>query len=267
MNITVIRVTPKHAARLLSNNTGNRRLDNNRVRRYANEIVKGQWKTTGDTIKLGRDGRLLDGQHRLAAIVEANTPVTLAVADGIDHDVFDVLDSGKNRTIGDVFNIAGVKSANVTAAVSRMLILFDAGLNPNDGHTSSVVSKSDLLDFALANEDRLAEAVQHGNFVYSRVGGSQSAWGTFWYNTAAVDPEGVVEFTEGLVSGANLSTGDPRLALRNHLTLHQNTNRVAAAVIYQRVYNAWAEGRKMTRVAPVKFGDMPPTPVRRKVKA
>lgn len=261
MQLSLTKVTPKQAAAMLSNNDGNRRLDPKRVRKYAAEIKKGQWKTTGDTIKLASNGRVLDGQHRLAAIVEAGTAVTVAIAEGVDEKVFDVLDSGKARTSGDVLKIAGVKSSTATATLARTLILLDAGIDPADSHNGSVVSKTDILEFALANEAALLAAVQIGNNVYNRVGGNWTGWSSFAYRTAAVDPEGLAEFIDGVVSGAGLAHGDPRLGLRNHLAQRKPANRATSVVAYQRAYNAWAQNRQMSRIKPVEAGELPPQPV------
>lgn len=267
MKITTTTVTPELAEKLLAGNVNNRRLDTNRVRKYAHEIRSGQWKTTGDTIKIGSKGRVLDGQHRLAAIVEAKTPVTVALATGVDDDVFDVLDTGKSRTAGDVLRIAGVKSASVTGTVAKMLILLDAGIDPNDSHAGGLVSRTDILKFALANQDDLLAAVQRGNTLYNRVGGNWSAWATFSFVTGKVDPEGLEEFTDGVVSGAGLAQGDPRLALRNHLAARKPGDRVMSATTYQLVYNAWAQNRRMSKIKPVTPGELPPAPVARVKRA
>jgi hypothetical protein len=267
MNINLTKITPKQAAQMLAKNTGNRRLDPKRVRKYASEMARGQWKVTGDTIKLADDGRVLDGQHRLAAIAEAGSTVTVAVATGVDADVFDVLDSGKTRTSGDVLKIAGIKSASVTATVARMLILLDAGIDPNDSHSGSVVSKTDILEFAVKNEAALLDAVQRGNILYNRVGGNWSAWATFCFLTSAVDPEGLGEFVDGVVTGIGLSHGDPRLGLRNYLAQRKPTDRVMSTTTYQRAYNAWAQNRKMSRIKPVEAGELPPEPVMRVKRA
>lgn len=267
MNIELTKITPKQAKQMLANNVGNRRLDPKRVKRYASEMLRGQWKMTGDTIKLSSDGRVLDGQHRLAAIVEAGSPVTVAVASGVNADVFDVLDSGKSRTSGDVLKIAGIKSASVTATVARMLILLNAGIDPNDSHAGSCVSKTDILEFAVKNEVALLDAVQRGNILYNRVGGNWSAWSTFCFATSAVDSDGLIEFVEGVVTGAGLTPGDPRLGLRNYLAQRKPTDRVMSATTYQRAYNAWAQNRRMTRMKAVEPGELPPEPVVRVKRA
>lgn len=247
MNITINNITPTKAARLLRANTGNRRLDTARVRRYAREMSAGQWQLTGDPVKVAVDGRLLDGQHRLEAVVASGVTVRMAVATEVPDDVFAVLDSGKNRTHGDVLQMAGIKQGSVTATVTRCLLVLEAGLPPTT-EAFKLVSRTDILRFATENTEALAAAVQRGNALYNRVGGNWSAWAVLCYRTAQVDPDGLAEFTDGVLSGAGLAEGDPRLALRNHLAGRRPSDRVESAATYQRVYNAWAQNRRMKTV-------------------
>jgi hypothetical protein len=76
------------------------------VNRYAQDILAGRWKEdTGEVIKVSKSGIVLDGQHRLYAIVKANTPIFLHIAYGIDDSVSDVLDTGSVRSASDVFKL------------------------------------------------------------------------------------------------------------------------------------------------------------------
>ena len=68
--ITLETITPAQAAEWLKGNTVNRRLVLHHVERLASEMLAGEWRITGDCIKLNGD-RLLDGQHRLQAIVQS----------------------------------------------------------------------------------------------------------------------------------------------------------------------------------------------------
>ena len=53
------------------------------------------------------NGVLVDGQHRLAAVIEADVPVELTVFTEVGEGTFDVLDTGKRRTAADVLAIEG----------------------------------------------------------------------------------------------------------------------------------------------------------------
>jgi hypothetical protein len=62
---------------------------------------------------------LVDGQHRLAAIIEADLPVQMTVFSDVEPDTFDVLDTGKRRNVADVLAIEGERSTTMPAAMMR----------------------------------------------------------------------------------------------------------------------------------------------------
>jgi hypothetical protein len=72
-------ITPAKAAELLESNTNNRPLSRATVRVFADAMQRGEWKTTHQGIAIDTNGQLVDGQHRLAALVEADVPVKLTV--------------------------------------------------------------------------------------------------------------------------------------------------------------------------------------------
>jgi hypothetical protein len=59
---------------------------------------------------------LIDGQHRLHAIIQANVPIKSYVVRSITKEAFSVLDSGIKRTMGDEFTFAGEMNAIALAA-------------------------------------------------------------------------------------------------------------------------------------------------------
>lgn len=114
-------ITPYQATMLLKGNTDNRTLNQNRVTRYANDILKNMWvEDTGELIKISKTGKIIDGQHRLVAIIKAGIGIHLHIAYDIQDDVFQVIDSGKPRSAGDVFKIAGVKNYNNISAIIQL---------------------------------------------------------------------------------------------------------------------------------------------------
>jgi len=63
-------ITPTHAKYILDNHNPNTcKMRAEAVKRYAEDMAKGNWKLNGETIKVTPNGQLLDGQHRLAGCV------------------------------------------------------------------------------------------------------------------------------------------------------------------------------------------------------
>lgn len=111
-------ITPTMAQEYLSKNTSNRRVKQPLVIQYANDMFAGRWKEdTGEAIKITIDGRILDGQHRLLAIVKSKVPVWMHVVLNVKEEVFDVLDTGSSRNATDVFLVKGIRYDNIIPSI------------------------------------------------------------------------------------------------------------------------------------------------------
>lgn len=120
-------ITPDIAAAYLEKNQGNRTVSNAAINKLAADMRKDRWQLTGDAIRFDRDGRLIDGQHRLMACVRAKASFKTVVMYGLDPNAQDVIDSGKARRAADVLSIRGSTHANQLASALRMLIEYKAG--------------------------------------------------------------------------------------------------------------------------------------------
>lgn len=117
-------VTPELAQKYLERNTINRPINKSRVQYYAEQMRKGQWLLNGEAICFVRGGALANGQHRLHAVIESHTPTHFLIVRNCDPNSFVVYDSGKNRSISDVFSIEGIPNAvNVSAIINKYLLL------------------------------------------------------------------------------------------------------------------------------------------------
>ncbi len=73
-------VTPEMARQWLSDNAHNRKINPNRVAELCQKIQEGFWREKGPAIEVTETGHLLNGQHRLTAIVQSATAVRLRVS-------------------------------------------------------------------------------------------------------------------------------------------------------------------------------------------
>lgn len=125
-NVEVI--TPVVAAEYLrAYNVGNRNPNKGQVAYYAKMMQAGEWELNGESIKFSApcpEIRLLDGQHRLMACVEANVPFETLVVRDVEEKTFDTLDQGWLRKKGQIFKIADIPNAtNIAAAINRYLTM------------------------------------------------------------------------------------------------------------------------------------------------
>lgn len=151
MRMTVELVTPEIALRWLAMNQSNRPISEDLVKRYAEDMKAGRWKTTHQGIAFDASGLLLDGQHRLRAIVRAKIGMRVVVFRDCDRESFDRLDTGRKRTAADALAIDGADSARAVAAIARSIIVF--------GFKDTSVTDSFVVEFARERRDELAEYV------------------------------------------------------------------------------------------------------------
>jgi len=123
------------------------------VNRIADEIKRGRWHLNGDTIKFATSNDVLDGQHRLWAIIEANTAVESYVVTGIDREAFSTIDTLRApRSAGDVIALAGCQRyRNVAAAALVWLIRYQRKVIENYREPSNRVENADVQDAYIEN--------------------------------------------------------------------------------------------------------------------
>lgn len=79
IEVTLQDVTPEMAAELLARNRNTRRLDPAWVHELSLRILEGSFELRKDGIDLDIEGNLINGQHRLSAIIEAGKTVPIYV--------------------------------------------------------------------------------------------------------------------------------------------------------------------------------------------
>jgi len=127
MRIVLEVITPDLAKKWLEKGMRNRSLIDARVRMIAADIIKNRYRVTGDPIRLDTRGKLIDGQHRLAAVVLSNRSIGSYVAYDCDPKIIPVIDTGKNRTLSDVLKIKGYGHSPILSAIIRKVWQWENG--------------------------------------------------------------------------------------------------------------------------------------------
>lgn len=123
-NLTKIIVTPQQAEMWLAENHSRQRAIREAVvNMYASDMVDGSWdESIINPIRFTKGGKLIDGQHRLKAVVVANKPVTMWVQFGLDDDAFESIDIGAKRTPADILGGENSKyGASILANIAGIL--------------------------------------------------------------------------------------------------------------------------------------------------
>lgn len=121
MNTLVKKVSPAEAAKLLEGNTRNRAINQRAVNRYAAAMQRGEWKVGNDAICVGPDGTLLNGQHRLTAVVQSGVTVELLFREGVDPDDLKAMDQGHKRLGTDIATLLGHPISRAQGKQLRLL--------------------------------------------------------------------------------------------------------------------------------------------------
>lgn len=99
--IKTILLTPEEASKYLERNNDNRPINRKNVNKYVKAIKEGTFVPTGDCILIDKYGNLLNGQHRLTAIVETGIPVYIDIKYGVEPDVKFIINEGRPTTTTD----------------------------------------------------------------------------------------------------------------------------------------------------------------------
>jgi len=101
-------VTPERALNWLDNaNTRNRKISDSYAQKLARDMRAGRWMLTHEGIAFDPHGVLLDGQHRLWAVVLADVPVRMHVWFDVTPESLMVINSGRSRSLADNLRLGG----------------------------------------------------------------------------------------------------------------------------------------------------------------
>lgn len=155
----VAEITPDIAEQLLKGNYDNRKVVPSKVKAYASDMIGGRWQVTTQGISVAKNGRIIDGQHRLLAVKRAGIPVKMVVNTNVSEDNYNVFDIGIKRNNATIFNIDDKRVAQV---LNRIAINsgFSGGdcsfgvLEPIMHHGSELRKTTENLFFLLGSGHR-----------------------------------------------------------------------------------------------------------------
>lgn len=205
----VITMTPELASHYLSNNPSNRPMSPRRVSQFAAMMANGQWALNGETVVISATGRLLDGQHRLAAVVEHGHAVPMLVVTGALDSTFSTIDIGAKRTAGDILSISGFSNTKTLGTAAGIVYRLFHGMASND----AVLAPSIL---AVAERyPSLSTWAKQTDATSNIMSGAALTTACFYLDVFARRPALADALFHGVKTGEGLLRGDPILAFRN----------------------------------------------------
>ena len=159
-------ITPELAKNILENNNINRKVVKANLSFLTREMKDGRFVYNGESIIISSLNNLMDGQHRLMAIIASGKSIYMNLVQGVEEIAMATIDTGATRTAGSVFSIANVSSSNNMASmVKRIMEKIDTE-RITDSSGTIKLSNQELLDFYNNDSERLLSMFGFCNNLY-----------------------------------------------------------------------------------------------------
>lgn len=247
--LEVVTITPEMASKLLELNNLNRPLSDGHVKRISDQIRNGKWKFNGDTIKIATTNDILDGQHRLWAVVESNMPIDTIIVHGVERDAFATIDTiRKPRSVGDTLALKGLlRHRNIASAALQWLIRYQRGCLTEYKAPKHRIENSDVED-AFEHHPQIAQAAERA--VKLRGLANPSVMGFFYYILINQNQELAETMMKVLEDPSNVSVSDPFFRLRSYFVSdhHKRKDPVVTIALAIKAANAAYRNETVTRL-------------------
>lgn len=241
------------AAALLAASHVNRKLREGHLQKYMKQMQEGRFVWNGEPLIFDQGGRLLNGQHRLTAIVRTGVSCEMSISGGVSVEQFATMDTGAVRGGTDVLSIGGFNyRPNTLAASIRIVLFLEGGGTSRSFHA---VTNNDMLNAG----ERLWPEIEPWTLDLRDFNQSMlplsMAWALGVILTRSANQTLVSDFLQAISKGDGLVAGDPRLTLRERLIRDAKTKYFSGEVgklrrlhMVARAWIAYMEGRSLSRI-------------------
>lgn len=267
MQVTQVLMTPEMASGILANNKRNRNFREAKSEVIAADIRAGRWMLTPQTISIASNGILLDGQHRLTAIIRSGMAVPVMLATDCPPECFAAIDTGDSRTPGDLLKIEGASNYNYIGAIIRVVYFYNNYPNNVWNHNLGALSKQQLLEIYKSDPAGWASAAKQASANPKTAFLNVTAVGAllYLYSSAKAprqdDAIAINDYLRLYRTGEMLSNGDPILAFRNWQVANHKIAYVkkpqTQLACHIKAYKYWRDGAQLKCF---KVPQVPPMP-------
>ncbi len=152
-------LTVELAEALINANAANRTVSEEEVAKHVRNFLANRWKFNGDTWRIDRTGRFIDGQHRCHAFQRLNKilaeaglePFTMPifVVRGLAPEARSTIDLGRKRSLADELKMLGFKDTGNLASWINLVWKYQqygGDLREAEGRTLGSPSIPELLE-------------------------------------------------------------------------------------------------------------------------
>ena len=241
LSIEEVQISPQMAKSwLVDNSLLQRSVSRLTVEAFARDMKAGAWQLTHQGIAFNEEGILVDGQHRLHAIVMSDTTVTMLVTRGVALEVTGPIDIGRKRETSFLMG----RSGKWVAAVTELGRLATAMLG------SAKATPAWISEIYAAHKESMNAVFPLFN-TNSKTPSSVIAACAYAY---LLNPDKVLSFVVQVRDGELLTRGDPAFGLRNWLVSHRGRLGSAHEVTFATL-NCIAHEMKKSKLASVYTGE------------
>lgn len=245
-------VMPEMAQEILARTPERQRaLNRAHVNRLAADMRAGLWRLNGEPIIVAADGTLIDGQHRLRAVVQSRCAIEMLVVIGVDPACFTTIDMGRARSSADLLSMDGVADPKYASGVAINMLRIDRCFQR--GHVATdVFAKREILAYVHANAHAVALGVRVAHALH-RVCPTPTAVGAAhaWLRRQShADEDRLYSFFEQVRTGEMISKGDAAFAFRQKFCLGKRSEHspVEMALLYVRAGRRFLLGKRTERL-------------------
>lgn len=263
-------VTPSLAETLLTRNNKNRPVNNANVNKLAYAMTNGEWLFNGSLLTFDMHGNLLDGQHRLMAVIKSGKSVPFKISTGFKSEVFSTIDINKVRSSSDILAIAGVSNYQLCASTANFIFQFMRGsINDSASKSSRQLSRpnkglthKELLKFVEVKPN-LKTSVEYQLSIRKQQPMAilpAHVVSGFHFLFSEKDEDLATTFLNQLLVGDKLSNESSVYHLRNILIKSKmdSTKRIIHSDMIKLVVNAWNLFKKGKKVKSLSIPDTLP---------
>lgn len=247
-------ITPEIAEEILENAAAkgykNRKLRKGVVDVYANDMKNGDWQETNpQPIVIDDNGVLVDGQHRLSAVVQSGVTLAMFVTRNVPHIAVPTMDIGIQRSVSDAIQFNGMDAPkDVAAVVKHRLTLKGRSMQTHDSARNLRISKPEMYKEASDNAEEYKLTAEYAKQVYNASGKSLligEVGGIFLYLTKDLgwDEETVKKFFDKLVSAPRGGRAfNPFKKTMSELGKKKNGKKSDRVKVFIKAWNAMVRG-------------------------
>lgn len=130
----------------------------------ARAMLRGEWLATHQGMAMSNrgDGLVLDGQHRLWAVVRSGVPCVFTVARGVPDEAFSKMDGQRTRTPQQLLGMLGINNPGGAVAAIRLLHYYDDFTQDRAAWYRNKLSSDQIIHHFLYQYRDIAESVSIG---------------------------------------------------------------------------------------------------------